>query len=160
MPELRLRWDESVSLTALRSATEAAARVRPSVARQAGLGRSELMALEHLSRGSVGPGELARLLEVTTAASTGVVDRLVARGHATRVARPDDRRRTDVALTDSGRAEVIARMMPMFTALQELDDSFDDHERAVVARYLDGARAAFETVAGPAPGRQADIEAT
>ena len=52
-------------------------RVRPSVARRAGLSQSELVALEHRSRAPVGPGQLARLLGVTTAASTGVVDRLV-----------------------------------------------------------------------------------
>jgi hypothetical protein len=75
------------------------------------------------------------------------------------VARADDRRRTDVALTESGRDEVLSRLQPMFAALQELDDSFDDDEKAVVARYLDGARAAFETVAGPAPRPQSEVEA-
>ena len=44
--------------------------------------------------------------------------------------------------------------MPMFTALQALDDTFDDAEKAVVTRYLEGAAAAFETVAGPAAGRR------
>jgi len=144
---------------ALRSATEAASRVRPSVARRAGLSQSELVALEHLSRAPVGPGQLARLLGVTTAASTGVVDRLVSRGHATRDPRPDDRRRTDVRLTVSGRREVRVRLMPMFTALQALDDTFDDAEKAVVTRYLEGAAAAFETVAGPAAGAQPEVEA-
>jgi len=124
MTQLRRGWNESPSLRALRSATEAASRVRPSVARRAGLSQSELVALEHLSRAPVGPGQLARLLGVTTAASTGVVDRLVSRGHATRDPRPDDRRRTDVRLTVSGRREVRVRLMPMFTALQALDDTF------------------------------------
>lgn len=154
MSDLRDGWSESESLVALRAATAAAQRVPPVVARQAGLSHSELVALDHLSRGSLGPGELARLLEVTTAAATGVVDRLVAHGHVDRVARDDDRRRTEVRLTDSGRAEVVRRLLPMFAALQELDDSFDAEERAVVARYLRGATAAFEAVAGPAPVRQ------
>jgi DNA-binding MarR family transcriptional regulator len=154
LAELRERWSESESLVALRAATNAAARVRPTVARQAALSQSELVALEHLSRGPVGPGELARLLEVTTAASTGIVDRLVSHGHAARVDRVDDRRRTAVYLTASGRAEVVARLRPMFEALQVLDGSFDAAERAVVARYLRGAAAAFEAVAGPAPERQ------
>ena len=68
--------------------------------------------------------------------------------------RDDDRRRTEVRLTDSGRAEVVQRLLPMFAALQRLDDSFDADELAVVARYLRGAEAAFEAVAGPAPQRQ------
>ena len=159
MAELRSRWSESESLVALRHATQAAARVRPTVARAAGLSQSELVALEHLTRGPVGPGELARLLEVTTAASTGVVDRLVARGHVARVAHVGDRRRTEVHLTESGRAEVFERLTPMFAALQDLDDSFDEDERAVVARYLRGVTLAFEAVAGPAPAPQPEVDA-
>jgi DNA-binding MarR family transcriptional regulator len=153
MADPRHRWAETPSLVALRQATNAAARVRPVVAHVARLSHSELVALEHLTSGPVGPAELARLLEVTTAASTGIVDRLEARGHVARVADPHDRRRTSVHLTDSGRAEVVGLLQPMVRALQQLDAGFDDDEREVVARYLDGARAAFETVAGPAPER-------
>ena len=163
MSELRPDWSESESLVALRAATAAAQRVPLVVARQAGLSHSEMVALDHLSRGPLGPGELARLLELTTAAATGVVDRLVAHGHADRVPRADDRRRTEVRLTDEGRAEVVRRLLPMFAALQQLDESFDAREREVVARYLRGAAAAFETLTGPAPERQpatsADSEA-
>jgi DNA-binding MarR family transcriptional regulator len=151
MGDLKPRWSETESLLALRAATNAAVRVRPVVAHAAHLSHSELVALEHLMRGPVGPAELARLLEVTTAASTGIVDRLEHRGHVTRVADATDRRRTSVHLTDSGRAEVLALLMPMFQALQALDDGFDDQERAVVARYLRGATAAFEAVTGPRP---------
>ncbi|MBJ7355806.1 MarR family transcriptional regulator [Nocardioides sp.] len=154
MDDLRPSWSETESLVALRSAMSAAQRVSPVVARRAGLSHSELLALDHLSRGPLGPGELARLLELTTAAATGVVDRLVSHGHADRVPRADDRRRTEVRLTESGRAEVVQLLLPMFAALQSLDETFDDDERAVVARYLRGAEAAFEAVAGPVPLRQ------
>ncbi len=154
MDDLRPSWSETESLVALRSAMSAAQRVSPVVARRAGLSHSELLALDHLSRGPLGPGELARLLELTTAAATGVVDRLVSHGHADRVPRADDRRRTEVRLTESGRAEVVQLLLPMFAALQALDETFDDDERAVVARYLRGAEAAFEAVAGPVPLRQ------
>lgn len=154
MAELREQWSESESLVALRAATNAAVRVRPVVAHAAHLSHSELVALEHLTLGPMGPAELARVLEVSTAASTGIVDRLEARGHVARVADPLDRRRTSVQVTESGRAEVVGLLMPMFAALQALDEGFDPSERAVVARYLRGATAAFETVAGPAPARR------
>lgn len=147
---------ESASLRALRAATDAAMRVRPVVARAAGLSHSELVVLEHLMGGPIGPAELARLLEVTTAASTGIVDRLEGRGHVERVADHADRRRTSVHITASGRAEVLDRLMPMFVALQALDDAITDAERDVVTRYLDGARQAFEAVAGPSPHRRED----
>jgi DNA-binding MarR family transcriptional regulator len=148
---LRPDWANSESLRALRAVTDAAVRVRPVVAKAAGLSHSELVALEHLMAGPLGPGELARRLEVTTAAATGIVDRLAARGHIDRVADAADRRRTAVHITESGRAEVYQRLMPMFAALQALDDQLSDAERAVVARYLGGVAAAFEAVAGPGP---------
>jgi DNA-binding MarR family transcriptional regulator len=151
--ELRPQWSESASLVALRTATSAAVRVRPVVAHAARLSHSELVALEHLTTGPAGPAELARLLEVTTAASTGIVDRLEARGHVARMADPSDRRRTSVEITESGLAEVRALLMPMFQRLQALDERFDNDEREVVARYLRGATEAFESVAGPAPVR-------
>ncbi|MEQ7847877.1 MarR family winged helix-turn-helix transcriptional regulator [Nocardioides kribbensis] len=126
-------------------------RVRHELARRSRVSDSELSALEHLVREPMGPAELARLLEVSTAASTGVVDRLQTKGHVQREPHAEDRRRTVVTLTDSGRAEILGHLMPMFEALRALDADLDDTERAVVARYLRGAAAAFETVTGPPP---------
>ena len=120
--------------------------VRRAVARAAGLSETELRALEHLVEQPLGPGEVARRLGVTTAAATGIVDRLVSHGHVARRAREDDRRRTDVQVTDSGREEVLAHLLPMFTRLAALDASFSEEERAVVTRYLDGATEAFRSV--------------
>jgi DNA-binding MarR family transcriptional regulator len=149
-------WQQTGSLDALRELTDAAARVRPVVARQAGLSESELSALEHLVRGPVGPAELSRLLEVSTAAGTGIVDRLASHGHVTREPHEGDRRRTRVMVTPSGREEVLLRLMPMFRSLQRLDESFDEHERAVVERYLRGATEAMRAVTDPPSGPPSD----
>ena len=107
---------------------------------------SALSALEMLTRESVGPGDLARHLGVTSAAATGIVDRLVARGHVERQPHEADGRRTQVVLTDSGRAEVIGHLMPMFLALDELDRSLAPDERDVVDRYLTGAIEAIRRI--------------
>ncbi len=144
-------WRQTGSLVALREAIEAGARVRHVVARRAGLGDSELVALQHLVRAPLGPAELARILDVSTAASTGVVDRLAERGHVERHPHAGDRRRTEVRVTASGREEVLAHLLPMFAALDAWDRSFTDAERALVERYLRGVRAAFEEVSGPPP---------
>ena len=144
-------WQQTGSLDALRECTAAAGRVRGVVAAQAGLSTSELVALEHLVRGPLGPAELARLLEVSTAAATGIVDRLASHGHVTRAPHDLDRRRTQVLVTPSGREEVLQRLMPMFRALRELDASFDEAERAVVERYLRGATDAFRQITEPRP---------
>ncbi|HXH80935.1 MarR family winged helix-turn-helix transcriptional regulator [Nocardioides sp.] len=145
-------WRQTGSLDALRECTEAGARVRGVVARQAGLSESELVALEHLVREPLGPAELSRRLEVSTAAATGIVDRLTSHGHVTRAPHAEDRRRTQVLVTASGREEVLRRLLPMFRALRELDESFDPAERAVVERYLRGATEAFRQITEPTPG--------
>lgn len=135
VPEFRM----SGTLEALQELIDVAEATTPAVARQAGLSTSELHSLRHLSATPMGPVELARVLGVTSAASSGVVDRLVARGHAERRPHPEDGRRTEVVITDSGRAEVLERLQPMFASLAALDNGLTDEQREVVERYLRGA---------------------
>ena len=139
-------WDESPTLMALRDLVTAGARVNHAVARRAGISDTELVTLGHLSRERIGPAEVARRLEVSTAAATGIVDRLVGRGHVERRPHAEDRRRTELVLTASGRREVVSHLLPMFVALDALDRDFSPEERAVVERYLTGAASAFERV--------------
>ena len=136
----------SGSLDALQELVDVAAQVPHEVARKAGLSTSELHSLRHLMDTPMGPVELARALGVTSAASSGVVDRLVARGHATRRPHQDDGRRTEVVITESGRVEVFAMLAPMFAGLAQLDSSLSDDERVVVERYLRGATAAMRAL--------------
>jgi DNA-binding MarR family transcriptional regulator len=136
---------------ALRDLVEAGALLRHVVSRRARLSETEMTTLDHLSRGPLGPAEVARLLEVSTAASTGVVDRLVERGHAERRAHPEDRRRVEVHLTASGRRELLEHLGPMLAGLAALETSFDEAELAVVERYLRGAIDALEAVTHPSP---------
>jgi DNA-binding MarR family transcriptional regulator len=137
-------WEQTGSLLALRQAIERGGRLRHVIARRAGLSESDLVAMEHLMREPLGPGELARILDVTTAASTGLVDRLAQRGHVERHPHERDRRRTQVAVTASGREDVLAHLLPMFVELDALDRSFSADEREVVERYLRGVLAAFD----------------
>lgn len=139
-------WRQTHTLDLLRELVSAAAEVRPVVARRAGLSESELVALEHLMDGALGPVEVGRRLGVTSAASTGIVDRLAARGHVRRAPHPVDRRRTEVSITESGRAEVLGHLMPMFRSLAEMDAELSEDERAVVDRYLARAVASFRAV--------------
>lgn len=147
-PAAASAWHDTGSLRALRELLETAASMRQLVARRAGLGESELSALEHLSRGPLGPAELARRLEVTTAATTGIVDRLATRGHVVRRPHALDGRRTEVHLTGSGRREVVTHLQPMFDLLTRLDGAFTAEERRVVESYLRGAIEALEEVTG------------
>ncbi|MDN5798213.1 MAG: MarR family transcriptional regulator [Intrasporangium sp.] len=132
------QWRPSPTLAALQELIDVAQALPETVARRAGLSVTELHSLRALSERAMGPVELARHLRVTSAASSGVVDRLVARGHAQRKPHPIDGRRTQVVITDSGRREVIAQLRPMFEGLATVDTTLTDVEREVVGRYLDG----------------------
>jgi DNA-binding MarR family transcriptional regulator len=147
------RPDQHGLLGALRDLVEAGVRMRHTIARTAGLSEHEMVALQHLGRGPIGPAELARLLGVSTAASTGIADRLAARGHVVRRPHAADRRRTELHLTESGRTEVLAHLSPMLVALRALDEDFDDDERAVIERYLAGATAALGRISEQAGGQ-------
>ncbi|PKW25948.1 MarR family winged helix-turn-helix transcriptional regulator [Phycicoccus duodecadis] len=139
-------YRSSGSLEALQELVDVAGQVPHEVARRAGLSVSELHSLRHLMAAPMGPVELARELGVTSAASSGVVDRLVARGHAERRPHADDGRRTEVVITDSGRVEILTRLAPMFAGLAATDAALTDDERAVVERYLRGATAAMRAL--------------
>ena len=140
------QWRMSGTLDRLQRLLDAGSSAPIEVARRAGLSTSELHALRHLSMRPMGPADLARVLGVTTAAASGVVDRLVSHGHAQRRPHTVDGRRTEVHLTDSGRAEAVGHLAPMFAALAQLDASLADDEREVVDRYLDGAIAAVRAL--------------
>lgn len=143
MPGLR----QSDTLQMVMELTEVSGQLPHAIARRTGLTESELHSLRHLlAGGPVGPNELARTLGVTSAASSGIVDRLEARGHVTRQPHPTDGRRTVVAISDSGRAEVLAQMRPMFEGLVAADARLDDEQRAVVESYLRDLIAAMRTL--------------
>ena len=139
-------WRQTPTLAALRELLILSERAGPAGARRADLGHTDLRALELLLARPVGPAELARKLGVTTAAATGIVDRLEARGHAERRAHTTDGRRTEVSMTDSAREEVLGYLVPMFAALAEVDASFSAEELQVVERYLRGAMDAVRRI--------------
>ena len=55
------------------------------------------------TQGETKMSDMARTMEVTTAAMTGIVDRLVREGYATRVYDPSDRRIIKIRLTSKGK---------------------------------------------------------
>lgn len=133
-------------MNAVRGLVAQAVFLRRALSRRSGLSETELDALEHLVESPTTPSELARLLDISTAASTGVVDRLERRGHVERRKHPTDRRRLEIHVTDDGRAELLRHLNPMLHALAELDRGLRDDERATVIRFLNGVQAAFRVV--------------
>jgi len=132
-------WHQTRSLLLLREVMDLGGTLRREIAGRVDLSETEMRALEHVARHDMGPAELARVLDVSTAASTGIVDRLEAKGHVERKPHVDDRRRTQVIMTEHARGEVMNHMGGMFAALARLDARLTDSERAVVEDYLAAA---------------------
>lgn len=142
-PMRRNGWQQTESLLLLRAVLDEAIHANHVVARRAGMSVSELLTLAHLSRERIGPAEISRRLSVTTAAATGIVDKLVARGYVDREPHPADRRRTELVISEAGRDAVVRQMLPMFLALDKVDRGLDEAEREVVSRYLAGVLDAY-----------------
>ena len=128
--------DPRNTLDLLQQLLETAQRAEPVLAGRAHLSLNELKALQQLARHRWGPAELARHLGVSTPAATGIVDRLVARGHATRTPHPTDRRRVLIELTPLAHVGTLPLLTPMLTALAQIDATMTDTERAAVDRFL------------------------
>ena len=106
-----------------------------------GMHRSDLHALLALMQAAMAgrattPGELARAVGLTPSATTTVIDRLVASGHAERQPDPRDRRRTIVRPTESARTDGRAMFQPLGDAMSVVVDELDDAELEVVTRFL------------------------
>ena len=123
----------------VRELTRLGARLQHVTSRRTGLSPADLSALAVLAEEVVGPAELARRLDVTTAAATGIVDRLVARGHVERRATEGDRRRTALHITTGGLYAHREHLRRMVEGLTALDTEFTPEELLVVERYLEGA---------------------
>jgi DNA-binding MarR family transcriptional regulator len=144
-------WAQTESLVHLRHLMDLGSQLRRDIAGRVDLSETELRALEHIGAHETGPAEIARALDVSTAASTGIVDRLEAKGHVRRYPHPDDRRRTQVTMTPHARSEVYRHLGGMFAALAQADASLTDTEREIVTRYLATAIAAVDSALRATP---------
>ncbi len=135
----------------LREATALAA----TLAEQTGLHPSDvraLRALDLLAGGPLTAGELGASLELSSAAVTGLVDRLEAAGLARRVPHPTDRRRVHVALTEDARRFGADIMSPLQRRITSAIAASSDRDLAATARLLGRivpAAGAVDDAAGP-----------
>jgi len=107
------------------------------VAHQLTVNPTDLAAMEHLIQsGPLGPTELARRLDISTAAVTTVVDRLTALGHVTRTKHPTDRRGVVVVPTPASLTKAMDTLMPMIMGIDGVLDEFSETDQATIAAYL------------------------
>ena len=99
--------------------------------------QTDLTAMEHLiQEGPLTPSELATRLKVTTAASTLVVDRLVALGHAERHPHEHDRRKIVVVPARSSVDRTVQELLPVIHGIAGIVDDLSEADRTVVSEFL------------------------
>ena len=113
--------------------------------------QTDLTAMEHLiQEGPLTPSDLASRLGVTTAASTLVVDRLVALGHVERHPHTSDRRKIVVVPSRTSVERAIDELMPVIAGVAGLVDDLPPADRATISAFLDRVIALYgAAVAAP-----------
>lgn len=101
-----------------------------------------------MAGGHLGAGELARSLELTSGATTRLIDRLERVGHVARTTDPADRRRRVVTITTSAQTTAGAYFGSIATTIAAALEPYDEAERDVVRRFLTDVITAMESHEG------------
>jgi DNA-binding MarR family transcriptional regulator len=115
------------------------------VARRLGVSPTETQCLYVLARfGPATPGELARRVNLSSGATTRMLDRLLAAGYITRSPDPYDRRRVVIAPAGDGIARVSAMYEPLNADLAGLLADFDVEQLQRLAHFARAAEQVTE----------------
>ena len=99
--------------------------------------QTDLAAMQHLiMEGPMSPTQLARKLNLTTAATTVVADRLTKVGHVTRAPHPTDRRGIIIQPAPESVAKAMGTLMPMIMGIDRVITEFTEPEQRVITAYL------------------------
>jgi DNA-binding MarR family transcriptional regulator len=148
-------------LRAFQRSTIHVASFNHAVASQLGIGPTDLDCLILLQ--SLGPtpaGHLADVLNLTTGAITGVVDRLVVAGFVTRESDPTDRRRVIVCPVAERLLEVDRAFGPLHAAAEIDLATYSDHDLRVLLDFQSRASALIEEQAARLRADQATTGAS
>ncbi len=112
--------------------------------------QTDLSAMEHLMvSGSLTPSELSRRLDISTAATTLVVDRLVTLGHAQRHPHASDRRKVVVVPAAASVAKAVDELMPVIGGVASLTQELSPEERVVIEAFLTRVVGVYESALAP-----------
>ena len=106
-----------------------------------GMGETDLLALRYLLRAQadgerVGPKDLSRMLGITTASTTSLLDRLVDSGHVRREPHPTDRRSLVIVPTVATDSEVRATLGGMHRRMMSVAEELSAAEAQIVVNFL------------------------
>lgn len=144
-------------LAALRAWSDADAKMRQASEKHMRLNATDMKALRFLmaSRNTdtiVTPGLLAQMLQISTASTTKMLDRLERAGHVVRSPHPTDRRALMITVTDATRAEARETVGRLHARRFQAAARLSREERDVVIRFLTELSSVAES--GTSPERQ------
>ncbi|MBB2947424.1 DNA-binding MarR family transcriptional regulator [Actinoplanes lutulentus] len=108
------------------------------MARDLGVDLPGLEAMDHLiSSGPTSPTDLAHRLDISTAATSLVLNRLESAGHIRRDRHPTDGRKLVVTASDDSANEANRRVAPLIDGVEALVSSLSEQESTTVLKFLD-----------------------
>jgi DNA-binding MarR family transcriptional regulator len=149
--------DPEVLIDLLRTFNLEADRFVEVFTRAHGLHRTDLNAVAYIWRAAeedrpLTPGELARTLRLSPAATTALLDRLTRAGHVERRHDTADRRRVHLVMQPSARTLAQAFFTPLGRHMRAAFDEFDEEELAAAARVMRRVNEATANAADEAAG--------
>ena len=146
-------------LDAVRSYRATETQVRRRTQNSMGMNENDLLAMRYLMQarqagGSLGPKDLSRLLGISTASTTALIDRLERGGYVRRRARPNDRRAWEIVPTETSDDDVRETVGAMHRRMIQAAAELSPAEAEVVIRFMNRLRDSLEeppTDASPAP---------
>jgi DNA-binding MarR family transcriptional regulator len=136
------RPDTAVSIIgALEESSRASTGLQRRIRDASGLGDTDVNAVLFLLASSVEPGivtpkDIAAHLRMSTAAASGLVDRLERAGYVRRESHPTDRRGITVVLTDEGRRRAGETIGRVYSRLLDVAASLTPEDASTVLRFL------------------------
>lgn len=128
-------------------------KVQRHLARLLEVNPTDLSAMEHLlERGPMTASELAGRMEMSTAATTHVIDRLSRAGHVRRAAHPSDRRKVSVEPEPESVERAMTELRPIIAGVVRAASARTPEERAVIASFLDDVAGFYDSLLDE-PGR-------
>jgi DNA-binding MarR family transcriptional regulator len=136
---------------ALREVLRADAEASRALAARLEVGMSDVLALQYLMVGPLGPVELAHRLGMRSASVTLLLDRLERAGHVRRLPHPEDGRRKVVEATDRARADVLTALRPLTDGITQAAAGLSPTEAAATLRFLGTVTKALHAYAKEMP---------
>lgn len=145
-------------LRALRRFRTSDADMRRQAQNDMDMNETDLLAIRHLIRAEAngtpaGPTQLAKALNVSTAATAKLLARLVNSGHVRREPHPHDRRAQVLYATANAHSEVRSTLGAAHQRMLEVAESFSPEQQQTVVHFLDQMSGALVDTAPHGSGR-------